>query len=370
MKDFFLVRLKLPCAVSKYELSFHMTTVPGAKDLAEHPFKYTIKTSESAPCPLSSLEHAAYFRFGLSPMPAVAQPFGITICSPIDYAIPPVSVYFLVHLHPDCVHSEAVREPTGETPSSLLFRRLRADDEAADQEALLNETIQNSDPFFANGMLDRSACLTQMVQRRNFQDTQRMLLHRPSAVTMDPTVNVLRRLHHGLEWHLGERTQDVPGAMRFDVVVSEGKTLQQRFAYSLQPNLGFPEFFDGVLHLNENDAGSRIELFFSLTVEEEADKAPMKIGEWKAWGSGPRPDRKFLGGEGQPVLAKMSGRNTRMAQWLDYRVRVTISDARMLVGTFMAFDKYMNVVLADCEEFRKIKPAQGPKADPVFCAHG
>ncbi|CAE8617578.1 unnamed protein product [Polarella glacialis] len=44
-----------------------------------------------------------------------------------------------------------------------------------------------------------------------------------------------------------------------------------------------------------------------------------------------------------------------MAQWLDYRVRVTISDARMLVGTFMAFDKYMNVVLADCEEFRKIK---------------
>merc|ERR1719491_1701404 len=53
-------------------------------------------------------------------------------------------------------------------------------------------------------------------------------------------------------------------------------------------------------------------------------------------------------------------RNTRMAQWLDYRVRVTISDQRMLVGTFMAFDKYMNVVLADCEEFRKIK-AKGKK---------
>lgn len=77
---------------------------------------------------------------------------------------------------------------------------------------------------------------------------------------------------------------------------------------------------------------------------------------------GPRPDRKFPWGEGQPVLAKMSGRNTRMAQWLDYRVRVTISDARMLVGTFMAFDKYMNVVLADCEEFRKIK-SKGRKDD-------
>jgi len=51
-----------------------------------------------------------------------------------------------------------------------------------------------------------------------------------------------------------------------------------------------------------------------------------------------------------------------MAQWLDYRVRVTISDERMLVGTFMAFDKYMNVVLADCEEFRKIK-SKGRKDD-------
>eukprot|EP00927_Polykrikos_kofoidii_P062884 TRINITY_DN57685_c0_g1_i1.p1 TRINITY_DN57685_c0_g1~~TRINITY_DN57685_c0_g1_i1.p1 ORF type:complete len:191 (-),score=28.88 TRINITY_DN57685_c0_g1_i1:110-682(-) len=55
-------------------------------------------------------------------------------------------------------------------------------------------------------------------------------------------------------------------------------------------------------------------------------------------------------------------RNTRMAQWLDYRVRVTINDQRMLVGTFMAFDKYMNVVLADCEEFRKIK-SKGKKDD-------
>jgi len=51
-----------------------------------------------------------------------------------------------------------------------------------------------------------------------------------------------------------------------------------------------------------------------------------------------------------------------MAQWLDYRVRVTISDQRMLVGTFMAFDKYMNVVLADCEEFRKIR-SKGKKDD-------
>ena len=49
-------------------------------------------------------------------------------------------------------------------------------------------------------------------------------------------------------------------------------------------------------------------------------------------------------------------RNTKMMQWLNYRVRVTLHDTRVMVGTFMAFDRHMNVVLADCEEFRTIKP--------------
>jgi small nuclear ribonucleoprotein (snRNP)-like protein len=34
---------------------------------------------------------------------------------------------------------------------------------------------------------------------------------------------------------------------------------------------------------------------------------------------------------------------------------VTLHDTRVMVGTFMAFDRHMNVVLADCEELRTIK---------------
>jgi len=43
-----------------------------------------------------------------------------------------------------------------------------------------------------------------------------------------------------------------------------------------------------------------------------------------------------------------------MLRFINCRVKVTVQDGRVIVGKFMAFDKHMNIVLGDAEEFRKI----------------
>jgi small nuclear ribonucleoprotein (snRNP)-like protein len=44
-----------------------------------------------------------------------------------------------------------------------------------------------------------------------------------------------------------------------------------------------------------------------------------------------------------------------MLSLINWRLKVTLNDGRQLVGQMLAYDKHMNLVLAECEEFRHVR---------------
>ncbi|KZT56807.1 Sm-like ribonucleo protein [Calocera cornea HHB12733] len=68
-------------------------------------------------------------------------------------------------------------------------------------------------------------------------------------------------------------------------------------------------------------------------------------------------------------MAPPKAKGGKMLALINYRLRVTLNDGRELTGQMLAFDRHMNLVLADCEEFRKTRSkVKAEGADGVAAA--
>ncbi|KAL7517024.1 hypothetical protein ACHAWX_001983, partial [Stephanocyclus meneghinianus] len=54
-----------------------------------------------------------------------------------------------------------------------------------------------------------------------------------------------------------------------------------------------------------------------------------------------------------------SGKGSKLLRYIEHRLRVSLTDNRTIVGTFLAFDKHLNLVLVDTEEFRTLRSKKG-----------
>jgi small nuclear ribonucleoprotein B and B' len=63
-----------------------------------------------------------------------------------------------------------------------------------------------------------------------------------------------------------------------------------------------------------------------------------------------------------PLFAFHQSRTSKLMAYVNWRMRITLSDTRQLVGTFLAFDRHMNLVLADTDEYRKVKAKKSSSA--------
>jgi len=256
--DHFLIRIKLPAAFCTFELSFLMVTKDSRDKLQEHPWKYTIMSAEGCACPMGSLDHPLYERFGFCPVPAAAQVHGATVMAPLDYNVRTGVVYFMVHIHPEKLREEVMSQPTGEMPKSLLWQKLEEAANAAEREAIVNCIVSIPDPLF---------------QPKEAQQMQ-------SQKAVDPVVGGVRRMLHEMQSEMGDQVQDSNGYLHFDLAILQHETRQLRYVVRLQQQPGFPEVFDGLLPLQDQDIGSKIELYMRITRGEGSQHTPLKIGEW------------------------------------------------------------------------------------------
>lgn len=299
VSEYFIVRVKLPMAHCKWELSFKVSTHKSPEVLLDSPLKYTITSAETCQNLLISVEHALKEKFGFCALQIRSQIYGVTILAPTTHRVRSGYAYFLVHIDPkNRSKPNEPQVPAGEAPppptATLLFsdrlapplttqaglgkhRRTRGSFGNGDRQGTMNsEDLNKTDATLrATTGGSKSSSL-----RHSVTGATRMssTLGSLGATTNMDTCCAIGALHDLLsdpDQGIESFVQDTAGGVHLDLSINDGK-----YMHRLRQRPDFPDLHEGTFQFDENEAGSKIEMFLRFPRGHASSYIPLKISEW------------------------------------------------------------------------------------------
>jgi len=286
---FFLVRVKVPIAPAKYVLVFKFAKHAAPETFIEHPFKYSLSTSEFCSCLMSSLEHPLVDIFGYALQPPAAQVNWASIICPTDYRVAHGYVYFAVCIDPKSpLYPKASRglndPPVLPTATRLFSHRLKAQKPPSRHERSGSKELGDGSP----GSLRRKSRFAKRrttIMRPRGSGTgigsDSKALSRLETKAMEGAKCAVGVLHELVRKPMQPYVQDAAQLVHVDISVLHFSSAWQRYCVRLRQRPDFKTLYDGLLYFADVDVDCKVEMHLSYPgAHNKPDFAPLKIGEW------------------------------------------------------------------------------------------
>lgn len=248
LQDRFIVRVKAPLSGVAYRLGLAASSWTNHGVLVQHPLNYTIVIPLSTPGLLPSLEHPLASKFGHVEVSIAAQVHGITMLAPDSHRVPAGYCYWLAYVDP-----EMRRKWQGERPAPSY-----------DDTTLFRERLHGV------SMHDAAAAAGRRVTSRSGRGVHR-----------DPeSAFGVHDFHQAIKTPLEPHCRDVDADVHLDLSVNSGK-----YIFRMRQRMDFPDFYEALFRLGEDDIGQRVELFVRFPRLQTASYAPQFLARWLVVGN-------------------------------------------------------------------------------------
>lgn len=257
--SYFIVRIKLPMAHSRYELRLYASSWRSPHELVRTSLVYQITTADQCQTLLSSLEDPLSRKFGLASVFANAQLHGVLVLAPMTRRIVIGRSYFLVHVD---------RALAVATEQESISRAQSPRVEEGGGPGARGLRTRFFEERLGLGLPGVEA------PRRPAPVVVAAPKHAPVAKGRGTGVPV-KQLHGCLRSALERHTQDTTGDVHLDVVLRGTECIAR-----LRERDDAPGFFEGFVNFSIADVSAPVQLLLRCPGVHAGEFTPRRVCEW------------------------------------------------------------------------------------------